>query len=103
MTRKSFAGALALALLVFGATAQAANNSHGLSAFGDLKYGADFKQLDYVNPDAPKGGTMRLRGIDSFDNLNAFILKGVPPEGLSLIHATLMERASIPMRFRLRI
>lgn len=68
--------------------------SHGLSAFGDLKYPANFKHFDYVNPSAPKGGTMRLRGIDSFDNLNAFILKGVVPEGLSLIHATLMERAT---------
>jgi len=94
MTRKSFAGALALALLVFTAGAQGADTSHGLSAFGDLKYGAGFKHFDYVNPDAPKGGAIRLPGIDSFDNLNGFILKGVPPDGLSLIHATLMERAT---------
>ncbi|MDA1323871.1 MAG: extracellular solute-binding protein [Proteobacteria bacterium] len=93
MTRKYFAGALALALLVFTAGTQAADKSHGLSAFGDLKYGADFKHFDYVNPNAPKGGAMRTWGIDSFDNLNAFILKGVKPDALSLIHATLMERA----------
>ena len=74
--------------------ANAVKKSHGLSAFGDLKYPAGFKHFDYVNPTAPKGGTMRLRGIDSFDNLNGFILKGVVPEGLSLIHATLMERAT---------
>ena len=33
---------------------------HGLSLFGDLKYPADFKHFDYVNPDAPKGGTVKL-------------------------------------------
>jgi microcin C transport system substrate-binding protein len=74
--------------------ASSVTKSHGLSAFGNLKYPADFKQFDYINPDAPKGGTLRLRGIDSFDNLNGFILKGVAPEGLPIIHATLMERAT---------
>ena len=36
---------------------------HGLSMFGDLKYPADFKRFDYVNPDAPKGGMVRLIAI----------------------------------------
>lgn len=81
-------------LLSGGALASDVTKSHGLSAFGDLRYSADFKQFDYVNPKAPKGGTLRLRGIDSFDNLNGFILKGVAPEGLTLLHATLMERAT---------
>jgi microcin C transport system substrate-binding protein len=49
---------------------------HGLSAFGDLKYGPDFTHFDYVNPDAPKGGPIKLRDIDSFDSLNPFLLKG---------------------------
>lgn len=51
---------------------------HGLSTFGDLKYGAGFRHFDYVNPDAPKGGEIRLRDIDSFDSVNPFILKGNP-------------------------
>ena len=38
------------------ATVPANQELHGLSAFGDLKYGPDFKHFDYVNPDAPKGG-----------------------------------------------
>ena len=84
---------LALIFLATSAFAGGGNN-HGLSAFGELKYKAGFKQFDYVNPNAPKGGTVRLSGIDSYDNLNAYILKGVPPVGLSLIHATLMERAN---------
>lgn len=89
-----FSGVLALALLAATANAQDAQKSHGLSAFGDLKYSADFKHFEYVNPNAPKGGAMRLRGIDSFDNFNPYILKGVPPLGVPLIHATLMERAT---------
>lgn len=67
--------------------------SHGLSTFGDLKYGPDFTHFDYTNPGAPKGGQLRLYGIDSFDNLNAYILRGVTPEGIGFITDTLMEPA----------
>ena len=49
---------------------------HGLSVFGDLKYGPNFTHFDYVNPTAPKGGPIKLRDIDSFDSLNPFLLKG---------------------------
>jgi microcin C transport system substrate-binding protein len=70
-----------------------ARRSHGLSTFGNLKYRPDFTHFDYTEPNAPKGGQMRLYGIDSFDNLNAFILRGVPPEGIAFITDTLMEPA----------
>ncbi len=50
--------------------------AHGLSSFGDLKYEADFRHFDYVNPDAPKGGLIRIRNLNSFDSVNPFILKG---------------------------
>ena len=83
-----------LASLTSGAEADNPHKSHGISAFGDLKYHSDFKYFDYVNPDAPKGGRIRLPGIDSFDSLNPYILKGVPAAGIRLIHATLMERAN---------
>lgn len=56
---------------------------HGISVFGDLKYPADFKHLDYVDPSAPKGGTYSEWGIRPFDNLNPFILKGVQPVKVS--------------------
>jgi microcin C transport system substrate-binding protein len=82
------------AALATSTQASGLSKSHGLSAFGDLKYNSDFKHFDYVNPDAPKGGSIRLAGIDSFDNLNPYILKGVPVAGIGLIHATLMERAN---------
>lgn len=67
--------------------------SHGISPFGDLKYPAGFAHFDYVNPDAPKGGTMSFRGTggsQTFDSLNPFILKGEPAQGLGLLYDSLM-------------
>ncbi len=62
--------------------------SHGLSAFGDLKYPADFKHFDYVNPDAPKGGSISTLPVmlpaTSFDSFNGFILRGDEAAGLSI-------------------
>lgn len=70
---------------------------HGLSAFGDLKYPADFAHFDYVDPDAPKGGRLSLIGPvprDTFDSFNGYILKGDPAQGTALMFDTLMERAN---------
>ncbi len=53
------------------------------------KYPADFKHFDYVNPDAPKGGTFRQAGFGGFDSLNPFINKGVPADDIGLIYDTL--------------
>ncbi|MBM3503788.1 MAG: ABC transporter substrate-binding protein [Alphaproteobacteria bacterium] len=66
--------------------------SHALSLFGDIKYGPDFKHFDYVNPDAPKGGTIRQFGIGSFDSLNPFILKG-RAAAIGGVFETLMSRS----------
>ena len=51
---------------------------HGVSLFGELKYPADFKHFDYVKPDAPKGGSVRMIGLGTFDNFNEVVagLKG---------------------------
>ena len=57
--------------------------------FGDLKYGPDFTHFDYVNPDAPKGGTMRYSAIGTFDTLNPFVINGVPAAGIGEIFDTL--------------
>lgn len=71
--------------------------SHGYSAFGDLKYDADFTHFDYANPEAPKGGTMSQRqlfGTPTFDSLNAFIIKGdSAPEVGQHVYDSLMVRA----------
>jgi len=71
---------LALAALLLGVASHAeVTRSHGYHPFGNLKYPADFQHLDYVNPNAPKGGTIRLYGQGTFDSLNPYILKGISP------------------------
>ena len=69
---------------------------HGLSLFGELKYPAGFKQFDYVNPNAPKGGTVRLGGFGTFDNFNIVVagVKGTIAAGLNEIYDSLMVPAS---------
>jgi len=49
---------------------------HALSLLGEPKYGPEFKHLDYVNPDAPKGGMLHMALVGGFDNFNGFIVKG---------------------------
>lgn len=53
------------------------------------KYPANFKHFEYVNPDAPKGGTLRQAGFGGFDSLNPFINKGVPADDIGMIYDTL--------------
>ncbi len=81
--------ALALAVAVPAAPPKLLGG-HGLSMYGDLKYGPGFKHFAYVNPDAPKGGEVRLAAIGTFDSLNPFIRKGVPAAGIGEIFDTLM-------------
>ena len=68
---------LALAALVHTARAddQSVIKSHGISTFGDLKYGAEFTP-DYVNPNAPKGGEIAESTFGSFDSMNPYSVKG---------------------------
>ncbi len=73
--------------------ATSAATTPGMSLFGDLKYAPDFKHFDYVNPAAPKGGTMRLSSIGTFDTLNPFVVKGVPAAGIGGIFDTLTARS----------
>lgn len=71
---------------------------HGIAMHGEVKYPADFPHLDFVNPDAPKGGTLEQHVIGSFDSLNPFIVKGSPAAGMSfmrsgLVYESLMQNA----------
>ena len=66
----------------------------GLAMHGEPKYPAGFPHFEYVNPDAPKGGLVRLASVGSFDDLNGFIVKGDPAEGLGLIYDSLMAQAA---------
>lgn len=76
------AGLLAITAALWGQSAQSQEAavivSHGISTFGNLKYPADFKHLDYVNPDAPKGGEISEWSPGTFDSLNRYSVKGVP-------------------------
>ena len=68
--------------------------SHALSLYGDVKYPPDFTHFEYVNPGAPKGGTVRDFTVGtSFDTFNPFVLKGVPAAGAGLLFDTLTVRA----------
>jgi len=68
---------------------------HGLSLFGDLKYPAGFKHFEYVNPNAPKGGTARLVAFGTYDNFNPVVagVKGSIAQGIDQIYDTLMAPA----------
>ena len=65
---------------------------HGISMHGIPKYDKDFKHLFYVNPNAPKGGTLKFGVYGSFDNLNRVAFKGTKAAGLGYINDTLMRR-----------
>jgi microcin C transport system substrate-binding protein len=96
------AAALAAAKLPSAAAEDTqAIDRHGMSAFGDLKYPADFPHFSYVNPNAPKGGAFSQIGPNrqynqnflTFNSLNSYILKGDGAQGMELTFATLMARS----------
>jgi microcin C transport system substrate-binding protein len=68
----------------------AAKKHHALSLLGEPKFKPGFDHFDWVNPNAPKGGTLRAFAEGSFDSLNAFSVKGDPAGGLGLIYDSLM-------------
>jgi microcin C transport system substrate-binding protein len=94
-------GAAGAAWLRPALAVDAAPESHGLSVFGDLKYPADFHHFDYVNLAAPKGGLFSTipsvrtnnQSYQTFNSLNAFILKGEGAQGMDLTFAALMARS----------
>lgn len=80
------------------AFAQDAAPQPAIAMHGTLKYAPDYTHFDYTNPDAPKGGTLRLHDIGTFDSLNPFVVKGAPAAGLtflgqSMIYDSLMEQS----------
>jgi microcin C transport system substrate-binding protein len=94
-------GALAAQFFSGVRASEAGTEAHGMSAFDDLKYPVDFHHFDYVNVDAPKGGIISMlpvvrtnnQSYQTFNSLNAFILKGEGAQGMDLTFATLMARA----------
>jgi len=101
MNRRSLFGSILLAVaarpLTWSLWISAAGASdrkwrHGVSSFGDLKYSAGFKHFEYVNADAPKGGTARLIALGTFDNFNTVVagVKGSLAAGIDLVYETLL-------------
>ncbi len=97
-------GAAALAAAAAPSVAQAqsidwSRASHGLSTFGDLAQPADFRHFGYVNPQAPKGGTLSMQissvagnqSFNTFNTLNVFILKGEGAAGVTACFDSLMS------------
>ena len=66
--------------VIFGAMSlradEAITKTHGFNFFGELKYPADYKHLDYVNPNAPKGGEISIWTMGTFDSFNPYTRKG---------------------------
>ncbi|MCK6417521.1 MAG: extracellular solute-binding protein [Alphaproteobacteria bacterium] len=77
--------------LIMPAEAQE-SKGFALSMHGTSRYGATSKNLSYVNPDAPKGGEIKIAALGSFDTLNPFSIKGRAAEGLNLVTDRLMAR-----------
>jgi peptide/nickel transport system substrate-binding protein len=85
---------IVLALLAGTAQGIAAEPRHGLAMHGEPALPAGFTHFPYVNPEAPKGGQLKLGALGSFDSLNPFIIKGVPPPGLrDYVYESLMARS----------
>ncbi|HBT57297.1 MAG TPA: hypothetical protein DEA92_09225, partial [Pseudomonas sp.] len=83
-----------LALLTCWAGALNAAPQHALTLYDEApRYPADFSHFEYVNPDAPKGGTLRLSGFGGFDSLNPYISRGTSADQLGLIYDTLTFHA----------
>lgn len=80
-------------LLLVQTGASLAAPQHGIIPFGQLKYPPSFQHFEYVNPNAPKGGRLKLAYMAAFDSLNPFILKGVSAPGMTSVFETLMTSA----------
>lgn len=80
------------AVFLSGSPAEA-RPEHAIAMHGAPKYGPDFSHFDYANPNAPKGGAVRLAAIGTYDNLNPFILKGISAAGSGQAFETLMGKS----------
>ena len=79
LLKKFFQCSIIVYFLILGSLAYGDNHiikSHGISTFGELKYNSDFQHLDYINPNAPKGGEVSIWAFGSFDSMHPYTTKG---------------------------
>ena len=91
MIRTLLPSFLAACLALSPLAAQEAPWRHGSVLLDEPKYPAGFKHFDYVNPNAPKGGLVRLGAQGTFDSFNIVVagVKGTPEQGLGLVYESL--------------
>lgn len=99
LRKKSVVFGSLLAVLAFSAAPAIAQDAteplrHGVAIVGDLKYPAGFERFDYVNPSAPKGGTLRMSSTGTFDSFNPVLNKGEAAPGLLTVFDTLLKDSS---------
>ncbi len=88
-------GALWAGSEVFADSHEVIIESHGFNEYGDLKYGPDFKHLDYVNPEAPIGGEISIATTGTFDSMNPYAtLSGTPAALSSSVWETILTTTS---------
>ena len=93
-SRTLLAPALAAAVMISPLALPASADgitAHGISTFGELKYDPGFPHLDYVNPDAPKGGEISVWGFGSFDSMHPYSTKGRSGQLSSIFFESLLE------------
>ena len=89
-----FAAIAVLGLMFIGCGTAGASPSHSIALHGTPLYADNFEAFPYVNPSAPKGGRLTLGVLGSFENLNPFIVQGVPASGIrEFVVESLMARS----------
>lgn len=94
--RRTLAAAALILALISPATSQAPADPpwrHGLSLMGEPRYPPGFQRFDYVNPEAPKGGSVRLSTEQGFDTFNFVIPRGTPAPGINYLYQQLLDRS----------
>ena len=86
--------AAAVLALIVAAPAAMAQPAHGIAMHGEPAYPPDFTHFSYVNPAAPKGGSLVMAAIGSFDNLNPYIVRGSAASGVGLTFETLTTQSN---------
>ena len=89
-----FGTALFLSLVALIVPPVAAQPSHGIAMHGDLKYSANFKHFEYVNPNSPKGGEVKRAATGGFDTFNPYVIKGRTAAGIGHLFETLMTSSA---------
>ena len=77
-----------------GTAAEKIHKAHAIAMHGEPKYGPDFTHFDYVNPDAPKGGTIRFGASGTFDSFNPYIIKGNAAAGIGFLYESLLTSSA---------